>query len=343
MTRKLTFTEVAHSPIARLESGVAVVAGLMYVMGGHLGPDLRVTHEMHVYDPKADQWSRQADMPSAVTHIIAAVQNDQFIWIAGGYEGNHPGKGVTNVWRYDTKEDQWHAQTPLPEIRASGGLVIVNNHLHLFSGLGADRITNFAEHWALSLDQPDQWKPHAAMPDPRGHFSAAALNNKIYAMGGHFFHDEPGGIGEVRSIADLDLVDCYDPATDQWQHAAEMPIRRSHAEPATVTHQGRIILIGGRNNSPDALPERKRRNPMYIPLRAARKLKRIINSPPYEPRVTNISAYDIASNTWSHLGDLPISLYAPAAGVIDDTLIVTNGGTDKWRDSTDKTWIAKLI
>lgn len=338
----LTFKQVASNPIKRLESGVAVARGRLHVMGGHLQPRLQVTREMHAYDPAADRWRRCADMPSAVTHITAAVQADRFIWIAGGYEGDHPGMGVANVWRYDVDEDRWADAVALPQKRASGALLNLNGHLHYFGGLGADRVTNFADHWAMSLDTTDRWEPRAPMPDARGHFSAVAMNGKAYAMGGHFFHDEPGGEGEVAGVADLDLVHVYDATTDRWSDAADMPQRRSHAEPATCIHNGRIVIMGGRNNSPHALPERKRRNPMYIPLRGARKLARCLRRRPYDPRVSDISVFDPATNAWKHLADLPRTLYAPAAGVIGDTLVVTNGGTNKWADPTDQTWIATL-
>ncbi len=72
----------------------------------------------------------------------------------------------------------------------------------------------------------------ARMPTERYGFAVAALNGKIYVVGGK---NELG--------ATLRTVEAYDPATDTWATLAPMPTARSIL--ALVPHNGRLYALGG--------------------------------------------------------------------------------------------------
>lgn len=74
------------------------------------------------------------------------------------------------------------------------------------------------------------------MPTPRYGHTAAALDGRIYIMGGRQseHHDA------------LDVVEIYDPATDTWETAPE-PTREKRVNAAVVVYDGKIWLIGGRH------------------------------------------------------------------------------------------------
>ena len=139
----------------------------------------------------------------------------------------------------------------------------------------------------------------------------------------------------------------YDPATDAWQRMNDLPIRRSHIEPAPMHYRGQLLVVGGRNNSPAALPAHKRNSPLMIPLRAYRKIKRAFN-PKTEANMgrvslDHVSLYDPPTDSWKTVGRIPKPLYACAAAVVGDPLIVTNGGLRAWKDASAHTWVASLV
>jgi hypothetical protein len=79
-----------------------------------------------------------------------------------------------------------------------------------------------------------------------------------------------------------------------------MPTPRSHFEPGTFTLNGRIYIVGGRDNQSKRLSESE---------------------------MADITVYDPSNDDWSELRSLPYPLRAPVAQVIGDSLIVTNGST----------------
>jgi hypothetical protein len=83
----------------------------------------------------------------------------------------------------------------------------------------------------------DTWVEMASMPTPRHWLGAAAVGDKIYAVGGAAYPND--------SIA-LNTVEEYDPATNQWRPRASMPTPRYAL--AVTALNGRIYAIGGVSN-----------------------------------------------------------------------------------------------
>ena len=292
-TTRGTWTEGHAAPTSKMEAQSAVVGGKLYVFGGFAGTNAEsmspVEPRVSVYDPVADAWSRAADMPIDVTHCNAVVV-DGTVWLAGGYRGPHPGVTVANVSRYDVASNAWSAGPPLPVPTAGGTLVLVDRTLYYIGGF-LDRDATVASHWALTVDGGTTWEPRAALPAPRGHLASAVVGGRIYAIGGQRRHDS--------DPVDLDVVDVYDPARDTWTAVASLPTPRSHFEASTFVHHGRIVIIGGRNNT------------------RWRPLNRVA--------LANVTTYDPATDTWTELPALPMALQSTCAQVIDGRLIVTNG------------------
>lgn len=285
-TTNTAWTTVAPSPITRFEAPAAVVNGRLYVFGGFFNDHLQASSRVDVYDPFTNTWTRLADMPIAVTHINPAVV-DGTIWFAGGFQGDHPGPAINDVWKYTVASDSWSAGPPLPELRGSGVLVLLDRNLHYFGGYKPDRNTVSSDHWVLSLDGGTNWTTAAPLPDARGHLSGVELRGKIYAIGGMHNHD-------INPI-DLLRVDVYDPLTDSWMAAANLPVPRSHCEPGTFVSNDRIVIVGGRSN--------------------------VTN----QKTLADVTEYDPDTDTWTELPALPVGLRAPSAQTIGDLLIVAGG------------------
>jgi N-acetylneuraminic acid mutarotase len=225
-------------------------------------------------------------MPIAVTHAGFAVDGGT-VWMAGGFEGDHPGRTVRDVWKYDLATDKWEPGPPLPDERASAGLALLGRELHFIGGLKKDRQTDSGDHWVLSLDGGGEWTPRAPMPVPRNHMAIVALDGQIYALGGVYGHDGVAG--------DLAVAHAYDPQTDSWREIAPLRQPRSHFEPGTFIADGRIVIVGGRSEAQEVLYD--------------------------------ITAYDPVRDEWQDLPSLPVPLRAPVAKLIGNEVISGQGGS----------------
>ena len=81
-----------------------------------------------------------------------------------------------------------------------------------------------------------EWAKRADMPTGRIDMSSAAVNGKIYVIGGSIDMDGPG----------ISVVEEYNPATDIWTTKADMPTARAASSSAVV--KGKIYTIGGTAN-----------------------------------------------------------------------------------------------
>ncbi len=280
------WNDLASSSLEKLEAQSAKVGDKLYVLAGFLS-NLQITGATEIYDSNTDVWSVGAPMPIPVTHMgVAVVGTD--IWVVAGFVGNHPGPATDKVQIYDTVSNTWTFGPDLPAPRASGAVTFNNGKLHYFGGLLPDRVTDVGEHYVLDINnQGLGWVPAAALPNPRNHLSAASVNGLVYAIGGQYGHD--------NEVQDQTFLDVYDPATNTWARLADLPSARSHFEPGTIVHNGKIIIVGGRQGD------------FFF---------------------DDVTEYNPNTNEWSERCKLPEKLLAPAAKVFGDRLIVTNGGVD---------------
>ena len=294
----------APSPVARFESASASIGGKLYVFGGY-DKNILAMSRSDVYDPATDRWSPLSPMPRAVTHAGVA-QDGAVVYFAGGFVGERSFVTTSDVWKYDARTNTWSAFTPLPERRAAGGLVRLGRELHYFGGASALHTRDYGDHWVLNLDAApgtlgSRWTSAAPLPNPRNHFGYAALNGRMYAIGGQRLNNERTG-----NFAD---VHAFDPATGRWSAAASLPLPRSHNHTSTVVLNGRIYLFGGQTNNP------------YFP-----------------QTISDVTSYDPATNTWSALPPLPDVRQAAAAQAIGQRIYVTTGTSTGIRPQTTTWW-----
>jgi N-acetylneuraminic acid mutarotase len=82
----------------------------------------------------------------------------------------------------------------------------------------------------------NMWTKKADMQTPRYHFSACAIDGKIYAIGGL-------SEGEGGDIPAFSTVERYDPKANRWTNVADMPTARFF--PAASLANGKIYVMGG--------------------------------------------------------------------------------------------------
>lgn len=95
--------------------------------------------------------------------------------------------------------------------------------------------------------QPEQdqgtWRTAASMPTKRTEAAAAALDGKIYVVGGF----EKPSFGNASNFGITPSVEVYDPATDRWASKAPMPVGLHHVGIGVVDK--RLYVIGGYTKS----------------------------------------------------------------------------------------------
>lgn len=294
------------APTPRFEGYNVVMDTKMYALGGFDEKFHAVVPDIDMYDSVTNRWTTiESPIMAAGTHAGVASDGSS-IYFAGGYVGDL-GEGRTQkvtraVWRYDTATNTWDTVAPLPAGRGAGALVRVGRELHYFGGCLADRVTNTGAHWMLQLgrssggkDDGEVWTRRPAMPSPRDHFAAVEAGGLIYTIGGEYGHD----IHHDQSR----LVHSFDTVTGKWKRLADLPIAKSHTESGTFALDGKIYVGGGQVDN-------------------------------YEP-TANVVEYDIESDTWRRLRELPEPRQGGAFQKVGDKLVVGLGGikTDQPQDN----------
>jgi N-acetylneuraminic acid mutarotase len=138
------------------------------------------------------------------------------------------------------------------------------------------------------------------MPTARNHAAAGMANNKIYVIGGRV-----GAVFITGGGRGVDLVEEYDPATDQWGRLqAPMPTARSAV--TWGTYGGKIYVAGG-----EAQDSR-----MLSAFRA-------------------VEAFDPAKNTWTILPSMEFPRHGLAGAFVGNRLHIVSGDAQSARSGAE--------
>jgi N-acetylneuraminic acid mutarotase len=230
-----TWTSKSEMPTARQGLSTSVVNGKIYAIGG--GAASSASYEsvetfstVEEYDPATDTWTRKSEMPtSRVCHHASVV--DGRIYVIGGSDASTPDdrSHVRTVEVYDPATDTWTQKGDMPASRAAGFTSVVDGKIYIIGGYGGPQ--RVEEYDPLT----DSWATKSEMPSARRSLATSALDGKIYAIGGYAPDD--------TTHAGLATVEVYDPATDTWRTAPDMPSARF--APRTSVVDGKIYVIGG--------------------------------------------------------------------------------------------------
>lgn len=274
--------------------------GKLYVFGG-LALAWKPIGMVMEYDPATNQWTRKRDMPEYHHHIALAEMNGK-IYMFGGFRLPDKGKptwvAVNNSWEYDPQTDNWRALAPVPEPRGSANAVAVNGLIHLIGGarlpagvkgdyIHPSRNVSVGTHEVYD-PATNTWSKRADMPTPRNHAAAGAVSGRVYVAGGR------AGSVFIPNALNLDLVEEYDPATDQWALRAPMPTARSAT--AWGVHGGRLYVAGGEIRHRDIWGT-----------------------------YTTVESFDPKTNSWNRHTPMPMPRHGLAGGVIGNGFHVVSG------------------
>lgn len=167
-------------------------------------------------------WNRKQDLPASGNISASVVLGGKIFTFANG--------GFWRTWwRYDPSTDTWAQQPDLPGGCGDCGVAAVGNRIYVvsdgtnFLGLGA--VTQIFDTTTA------QWITASAIPVPRRGPAVAAVNGKIYVIGGWDGSTYYG------------TVSVFDPETNTWSAGTDMPTARAFAAVAVLNNK--IYVISG--------------------------------------------------------------------------------------------------
>jgi len=276
--------------------------GKLYVFGG-LAPGWKPKGLVYEYDPANDAWTKKRNMPIALHHIALAEVGGK-IYVFGGFK--YPDSGpaawqpVDSVWEYDPAADSWKPLAPMPTKRGSPNAVVVSGKVHVIGGAGLhpgskETVVHPARpHRSLDTHEvydpaTNSWSVKQSMPTARNHAAAGFVNGKIYVIGGRI------GAAFITRASNVDIVEVYDVATDQWGDLkAPMPTPRSAT--AWGVHKGLIYVAGGEQRTND-----------------------------FQRTFRSVEAYNPANNRWSKLTPMQFPRHGLAGDIIGGKFHLVSG------------------
>jgi hypothetical protein len=218
-------------PVAREEHAVAVVDGVMFVVGGGVGTANRV----EAFDPKTNGWTTHANLPTGLDHASVAGVGGKLYVLGGTQTGN--------CWEYDPAARKWTPKAPMPVQRAATATGVIGTLVYVAGGQGggATAATDFQAYDTAT----DKWLASSRnelppLPAGRNHVQGAVVNGLFYIMGGRL---GPAGTGLS------DRLDAFDPVTKKWSAKASLPHKRGAGAAGVVNDL--IVFAVGEGNEAD--------------------------------------------------------------------------------------------
>jgi hypothetical protein len=212
------FTNLTPPATERNLFSVEQIGGKLYVLGG-LNPDGNYVSTLEAYDPTTDSWASLADWPHPGFAYVEKV--GELLCAIGGYK-NLTEPIRRNVDCYDPATDAWFAGPQIPESYSSFAPVVQDGKVYLLGGTSAS-LGLVSSAWSYDPLE-GEWHKLKSLPEARGLMGAASVGGRIYLTGG--FGTKTFDRDDADKLQDLSML-VYDPATDQWSHAPDMPHARA--------------------------------------------------------------------------------------------------------------------
>ena len=130
-----TWTTKAPMPEARTRLAVAVIGGILYVVGGDNTNGIRKSVE--AYDPATNTWTRKADMPTPRDVLAASVLGGKLYAVGGGTNNGDPSAAVE---AYDPVTNTWAVKANMPTARGTLATRVVGTKLYAVGGFNGDTL-----------------------------------------------------------------------------------------------------------------------------------------------------------------------------------------------------------
>ena len=118
-------------PERRSYFAAAQVGADVYVAGGMVGASGAYVLRLERFDPRADRWTREPDLPGEARAAAGAALRGKFYVIGG-----QTSKGVSrHTYAFDPKTHRWSVRAPLPAPRYNAAAATLDGTLYVAGGV----------------------------------------------------------------------------------------------------------------------------------------------------------------------------------------------------------------
>ncbi len=234
-------------PTARSGVSVSVVDGKIYAIGGSKLKKVQMpggfTSEgeelatVEMYDPITDTWTQKTDMPTPKKTMTCVV--DGKIYAVGGWLNTNEKPHLETVVVYDPATDRWTKVQSMNHARCSAAIDVVNGEIYAIGGFGWSQVEGQLDVYLSNVEvfnpKTNQWQERTEMITPKALHAASVIDGKIYVIGGYFKKD--------KEFKKLSTIEIYDPTTDDWIQASDLPIGKWGHKTEVI--DGQIYIFGG--------------------------------------------------------------------------------------------------
>lgn len=269
-----------------------VQAGDKFIMFG----GRESAQKLDLYDFKSNSWSSAKNKAPKEFNHFQATFHKGFVWIIGSFKTNKfpREEPEDNIWLYHPPTDTWIQGPEIPKNRRRGGagLVVYKEKFYLIGGNTIGHDGGYV-NWFDEYDpKKNTWTTLENASLARDHFSAAIIDNTLYAVGGR----HSGGDGGVFSPL-IGIVDTYNFDSKKWSTLpSELPTPR--AAPGVAVFNNELLVMGG---------ESETRGPAY-------KL---------------VEAYNPVTETWSKKQDMHYARHGTQAILSGNGIYIAAGSPSR--------------
>lgn len=238
---------------ASLRSNVFVLGG--YVVDTHAHGS--AVPDVSQYEPHANRWLREADIPVAVGDAVIGTYQDRYIYLVGGRGNSGP---VSDVQVFDVEKNKWSAATPLPggAVFGHSGALVEDTIVYVGgatrgTATEGSRYVLSSECWMGKIDHHDhnkiQWSKLPNHPGAANFHIAAGGSEKdrmIYFAGGaDAIYDLKGMGADGKPVEPSPLLFAFNLHTGKWETINEnTPNPLMDESTLIVTSEG-LLVVGG--------------------------------------------------------------------------------------------------
>jgi len=220
----------------------------------------------------------------------ATVTDGKYIYVINGHAPSN-GTFSSGVLRYNPENESWAlvSKSAGAKLQSTAAYVPADGHAYLFGGV-TPPASMVRDVKSIDIKTGEVKTLSVANPSPAAYSFSAEWNGKIYIWGGTQY-GHLGSPGEGHTVASLY---CFDPKAQTFSQLADMP---QQAEVSGTIVNGVIYTFGG--------------------------YEAYLNT-----KYKNINAYNIATNVWTTVAQLPISLSSNTIATVGNLIFIV-GDYDK--------------
>jgi hypothetical protein len=271
---------------------------MVYVLGG-INSENETLASVEWYDASSEPWSTVAAM-RVRRHGCGACVVEGEIYVIGGHGDDMT--RLSSVEKYSPPTDTWTDVVPMPDARLSHCVVSVGSAIYVFGGkCGGAGARTTARVLKFDITQ-GTWTHVAPMPEARCAFTACVVGGDIYIFGGKF-------AGLPRSS-----VFKYGIEANEWSTLTPMSYTCKYHNAQVL--DGLVYIVGADDGFMNLRfdPETGEWRTLAPTLTNGRfgssfVIQGILYTAGGQGAPSNVERYDVASDTWTAVGNMHESRY----------------------------------